>query len=348
MNTLKSVFWFLKYPLLVMIAAVAAVGVVGGSKQAVVVATLVILEVSLSFDNAVINAIVLRRLNFFWQKIFMTVGMVVAVVGMRLFFPVAIVVATSGLSFGSVTDLILHQPLEYGLRLEQAHPVIAAFGGIFLLMIFLDFVLDEGKKIHWIAVVERPLAKVGQLKALSTLIALVALLIVALTWGHTEPARVILAGITGLSTYLAVRGFSQLFEKMGGIKPEAGPGGRLGAGLGGRTAFWLFVYLEVLDASFSFDGVVGAFAITNNVLSIVIGLGVGAYFVRQLTLWLVRNDTLQQFIYLEHGAHYAVGALAVLLGASLQYKIPDLITGLVGVLFIGLALASSFWSEAKA
>ena len=344
MHSIRSALSSFKYPLLMLVGGVVLAAVVGGPQQALVVAILIILEISLSFDNAVINATVLKRMNEFWQRIFMTVGIVIAVVGMRLIFPVVIVVATAGLSFGTVVDLILHNPEVYASKLEAAHPAIAAFGGMFLLMIFLDFLLDEGKRVHWIAAIEEPLAVGGRLKTLSSLIALIALLVVSATWGQHEAARVMSAGVTGLVTYLAVRGFSQLFEQLGGVGPSAKPHHPRAAPvmlLAGRAAFFLFLYLEVLDASFSFDGVVGAFAVTSNVLTIAVGLGVGAFFVRELTLWLVRHDTLSEFIYLEHGAHYAVGALAVLLAVSLEHKVPDVLTGLVGVVFIALSLVSS-------
>jgi hypothetical protein len=326
--------------LLVLILGILLGGVVGGPAQALVVAVLAVLEISLSFDNAVINATVVKRLNAFWQKMFLTVGMVIAVFGMRLLFPILIVVVTAGLSVGGVIDMILHHPHLYAEKLEAAHPTIAAFGGMFLLMIFLDFLLDEGKRVHWIDAIEKPLAETGRLKTLSTLLALLALLAVSYTWAGSESTRVVIAGVTGLVTYLAVHGFSLLFEQLGGVG-EGHTTGKEVRELAGRAAFFQFLYLEVLDASFSFDGVIGAFAITSNVLTISIGLGIGAFFVRELTIWLVRHDTLSEFIYLEHGAHYAVGALALLLAASLRYNIPDVVTGLVGIGFIALAFMSS-------
>jgi len=344
MRQVASMLASLKWPAVVLVFGIVAAWIVGGPAQALVVTILCILEVSLSFDNAVINATVLRRLNGYWRKIFLTVGMLIAVVGMRLVFPVAIVAVTAKLSFGAVIDLILLHPLEYAHQLELAHPSIAAFGGMFLLMIFLDFVLDEAKRVHWIAVIEEPLSQGGRLKTLSTLIALMLLLVVCSTWGQQEAELVLSSGVVGIVTYLAVRGFSQLFENLGGVSLEESGKHRNGGEvilLAGRAAFFLFLYLEVLDASFSFDGVVGAFAITSNVLTITLGLGIGAFFVRELTIWLVRHDTLSEFVYLEHGAHYAVGALAVLLAASLKYDIPQAVTGLVGVVFIVLSLVSS-------
>lgn len=336
-----SIPHFAVVPIIILIAAIVIAFIGGGWGQAFLVSVLVILEVSLSFDNAVINATVLRRMNEFWQKMFLTVGIVVAVVGMRLLFPVAIVVATAGLSYGTVVDLILNHPAEYAEKLHAAHPAIAAFGGAFLLMIFLDFLLDEAKKVHWLNFIEQPLAEGGRLKTMSTMITLVALIWVSSTWAGEDSSRVLFAGVVGLLTYLTVRGFSQLFERIGtrdhGTKQADGKIVKMA----GKAAFFLFLYLEVLDASFSFDGVIGAFAITSNVLTIALGLGVGAFFVRELTIWLVRHDTLSEFVYLEHGAHYAIGALAVLLAVSLRYDTPDIVTGLVGVGFIAASLVSS-------
>jgi hypothetical protein len=97
----------------------------------------------------------------------------------------------------------------------------------------------------------------------------------------------------------------------------------------------------VLDASFSFDGVVGAFAISSDILQITLGLGIGAMYIRSLTVFLVRKGTLDDYVYLEHGAHYAIGALAVILLVGIKYHIPEIVTGLIGVAFIGLALGSS-------
>jgi hypothetical protein len=107
------------------------------------------------------------------------------------------------------------------------------------------------------------------------------------------------------------------------------------SGLGG------FLYLEVLDASFSFDGVIGAFALSNNMIIIALGLSVGAMFVRSMTIHLVRTGTLAQYRYLEHGAFWAIIVLGVIMLLSARYHIPETITGLLGAVLIGL---SFLWS----
>ncbi|QQR51819.1 DUF475 domain-containing protein [bacterium] len=313
---------------------------VGGPQQALVVAILAILEISLSFENAVINASILRKMSDFWQEMFLTVGLLIAVVGMRLLFPVVIVMVTSGLALGSVVDLVLNHPEEYAQQLEAAHLSIAAFGGMFLFMIFIDFLLDATKKVHWIETIEKPLARAGSLKLLPTLVGLVVLVGLAYGLSEHDTAVVLESGLIGLITYLVVRGASRLFEQLGGVGQLAQTG-KAAVKLTGRAAFASFVYLEVIDASFSFDGVVGAFALTNNVIVIALGLGVGAMFIRELTVWLVRHNTLTQLKYLEHGAYYAVGSLAVLLWAGLYVELPEAVTGLAGAVIIVASIIES-------
>ena len=101
------------------------------------------------------------------------------------------------------------------------------------------------------------------------------------------------------------------------------------------------MYLEVIDASFSLDGVLGAFAISKDVIIITIGLAVGAMFVRSLTLYMVENKTLQEFKYLEHGALWAIGFLSVIMFLSTKFEIPEVITGLTGLFIVGWAFIDS-------
>jgi hypothetical protein len=221
---------------------------------------------------------------------------------------------------------------------------------MFLLMIFLDFLLNEAKQVHWVSAVEVPLAKAGQLRTLSTLVALVALLAAARAAGG-DMSQVLVAGVAGQAVYLLINGLTRIFEHAGGLtrSEEEAPSGRPHRvrQVVGQAALSLFIYLNVLDASFSFDGVIAAFAISTNVITIALGLGIGAFFIRELTLWLVDHDTLTQFVYLEHGAHYAVGALAILMGVSLAYDVPEALTGLVGAGLIALSLVSSVMARRR-
>jgi hypothetical protein len=340
----------------------------GGLTILAAVVILSILEVSFSFDNAVINATVLRRMSKFWQTIFLTIGIAIAVFGMRLIFPLLLVTFSAGIGPIESLNLALNDPPHYKELLEAAHPTIAAFGGVFLLMIFLDFVFED-RDVRWLRWLERPLATIGKLDQLSVVITLGALALIAQTLAP-DPATVLIAGVLGLFTYLLVNGLSELFEAPGKDEDDeaaASSGDDLATArqtvqqaervasakltpaqatgkivvVTGRAAFFLFLYLEVLDASFSFDGVVGAFAISSNPFVIALGLGIGAMYVRSITVYLVNRGTLDSYVYLEHGAHWAIGALAVILLLTIKFHINEVVTGLIGVIFILASVYSS-------
>jgi hypothetical protein len=337
-----------RFPLAVTVLGIAAAGVIGGPSVAGIVAILAVLEISLSFDNAVVNATVLARMDERWQRIFLTLGVIIAVFGMRLIFPIVVVTLSSHLSPGKVLDLALNHPHEYSLHLTAAHPAIAAFGGIFLMMIFLDFLFEE-REITWLGPIERPLAKVGKLDQVSVVIALVFLIIASTTFAKAHALQVLVSGVAGLATYIGVSSLSALFEGESDESDDAEAGDaddgdvphiRVPQSLA-RAGLFAFLYLEVLDASFSFDGVVGAFAITDRIFVIALGLGIGACYIRALTVYLVRKGTLGDYVHLEHGAHWAIGSLAVLLFVTIAHTVPEAVTGLIGIGFIGAALISS-------
>lgn len=355
---LKTFGWSFAITALGLVAAVFY----GGWQAFGIVAILSILEISLSFDNAVVNAGILKKMTAFWQKIFLTVGVLIAVFGMRLVFPVVIVAISAKIGPIEAVDLAMTDKDMYKQLVTDAHPSIAAFGGMFLLMIFLDFIFED-RDIKWLAWLERPLAKLGKIDMLSACIALIVLLITSMTFAahahqhggtHVDKAQTVLvSGVLGLITYMIVGGLSGYFENKleeeeeaeHEAEEEAKKTGKpvSAVAMAGKAAFFMFLYLEVLDASFSFDGVIGAFAITNDIVLMALGLGIGAMYVRSLTVYLVRQGTLDDYVYLEHGAHYAIGALAVILLVTIQYEINEVITGLVGVVLI----AWSFWSSVR-
>ncbi|GGF42809.1 DUF475 domain-containing protein [Williamsia phyllosphaerae] len=340
---------------LVTIASLVVAFIYGSWEAVALCAILGVLEVSLSFDNAVINATVLEKMSEFWQKMFLTVGIIIAVFGMRLLFPLVVVWVTAGLNPVQAFDLALNPPAEgsgqesYEQILTDAHPQIAAFGGMFLFMLFLNFILAE-RETKWLSWFEKPLATIGKLDQLAVIIAGLSLTLVAEFLADDQHrATIMIAGVLGMITYIAVDGLGSLFhteqleedhERDVASRAAGGPSTLVKAT--GKAAFFLFLYLEVLDASFSFDGVIGAFAITADPIIIALGLGfIGAMFVRSITVYLVRQGTLSDYRYLEHGAHWAIGALSVILFISIEYHINEIITGLVGVAFIGAAFLSS-------
>ncbi len=316
-------------------------GIAAMFKVLLITAILAVMEVSLSFDNAVVNASVLRNWDEFWKKIFLTVGILIAVFGMRLLFPLVVVGVTADMGLIDVAKMALNDPKLYSEKLIAHHAEIAAFGGLFLLLVFLNFLFDDGKDTHWFHWLESRLASLANVPAMSVFISLIALLIMVSAVGPDEKLVVTLAGIWGIVVYVGVKALGHLLEgnhdeEEGEAKEGGGSSNIVKAGIGG------FLYLEVLDASFSFDGVIGAFAITNDVVVIMLGLAIGAMFVRSMTIYLVEKGTLEAYVYLEHGAHYAIGALAlIMLYSGTGGHIPELVTGLIGVAFIGWAVLSS-------
>lgn len=347
-----------RLPIAVTIIGIVAAGIIGGPSIAGIVAILIILEVSLSFDNAVVNATVLQKMNPYWQRIFLTVGVLIAVFGVRLIFPLIVVTIAGHVSPVEALSLALHHPHQYSIKLAQAHPAIAGFGGIFLLMIFLDFLFQD-QAIKWLEPIERQLARIGKLDQSSVIIALVFLIVAATTFARHDSIKILVSGAAGLATYLAASSLRALFEAgeekvvwhARAADDKAAEGGETGVRLPAslaRRGLFTFLYLEVLDASFSLDGVVGAFAITDMIFVIALGLGIGACYIRALTVYLVRKGTLAEYVYLEHGAHWAIGALAVVLFVTIRVNVPDLVTGLIGVGFIGAALVSSIIRNRRA
>ena len=298
-----------------------------------IILVLSILEVSLSFDNAVVNAAVLKDMDDIWQRRFLTWGMVIAVFGMRIVFPLAIVAIAAGLGPMDALNLSLNNPAEYERIVSGAHVGIAGFGGAFLAMVGLSFFFDGEKDVHWITWIEEKLALVSNIKAAEIALLLLVLYGVSQMLPADEALTFMVAGILGLVTFIAVEAIATVLE----MREEAlkMQGAVVRSGLGG------FLYLNILDASFSFDGVIGAFALSNNMVIIALGLSIGAMFVRSMTIHLVKQGTLAEYRYLEHGAFWAIIALGAIMLLSARFHIPEKVTGLVGAVLIGLSL---WWS----
>lgn len=293
-----------------------------------VIIVLSILEVSLSFDNAVVNTTVLKDLDEKWRRRFLTWGILIAVFGMRVVFPLAIVAVAADLGPVEAVRLAATNPEEYERIISEAHAGIAGFGGAFLAMVGLKFFFDSDKEVHWIALIERRLQKLSSVPAIEIAVVLATLWGISSALPVEEGHTFVIAGIGGLLTFIAVDALNQLLQ------------GTVDAtGMVARSGFASFMYLQVLDASFSFDGVIGAFALSNNLFIIALGLGIGAMFVRSMTIMLVELGTLGHYRFLEHGAFWAIIALGGIMLFSVVGHIPETITGLIGAVLIG----GSFW-----
>lgn len=309
-------------------------GSLGGTMSLLwIIFVLSVLEVSLSFDNAVVNASVLKDMDRIWQRRFLTWGMLIAVFGMRIVFPLAIVALAAGLNPIEAVTLSLNDPERYEEIVSGAHVAIAGFGGAFLAMVGLSFFFDGEKDVHWIVSIEQRLTTFSNIKAVEIAVLLIVLYLVSRSLGTEEALTFILSGCLGLVTFIGVEAMGTLLE----MREEmlAMQGAVVRSGLGG------FLYLNVLDASFSFDGVIGAFALSNNMVVIALGLSIGAMFVRSMTIMLVEKGTLAEYRYLEHGAFWAIITLGMIMLLSARYHIPETITGLIGAVLIA---ASLWWS----
>jgi len=296
-----------------------------------IVIILSVLEVSLSFDNAVVNASVLKEMDAVWQRRFLTWGIAFAVFGMRIVFPLAIVAIAANIGPIEALHLSLNRPDKYEALVSSAHVGIAGFGGAFLAMVGMKFFFDADKEVHWIASIEQALARVSNLPAIEIAILLLGMWGISSLMPVEEAHTFLVAGMLGLVTFIAVEALSHWLELREAAARAAGAVVR--SGLGG------FLYLNILDASFSFDGVIGAFALSNNMIVIALGLSIGAMFVRSMTVHLVRQGTLAEYRYLEHGAFWAIVVLGAIMLVSAVFHIPETITGLIGAILIGL----SFW-----
>lgn len=306
-----------------------------GPAAAFLTLVLIAVEITFSFDNAIINARVLMTMSRFWQQMFLTVGILIAVFGMRLVFPIVIVMITAGLPWGQVVDLALNNPEAYAREVYDSHVSIASFGGLFLLMLSLHFFFDRSRNVRWIDIIERPLQRLGHWWFYAVASFTVLIGVTTLPFNQ-HPVETFVAGLSGIVTYLIVHGLAELFAR----RQETDASGNLVV-RSGMAGFMSFLYLEVLDASFSLDGVIGAFAITKDVIIIAVGLGIGAFWVRSLTIFMVRRHVLKAYRYLEHGAHYTIGMLAGVLLISIFFDISGFIAGTLGVGIIAASVISS-------
>ncbi|WP_417210435.1 DUF475 domain-containing protein [Antarctobacter sp.] len=340
----RSLFSYLKWAIIVTFAGLAlgallgwhTTGTFSGMLAILFVCTvLAVLEISLSFDNAIVNANKLKGMRPEWQRRFLTWGILIAVFGMRIVFPLLIVVIAANIGPWQAIQLAAGQPEQYARIMQDAHLPIAAFGGTFLMMVGLSFFFDHEKDVHWAHWLETRMAKYATIRGVEVAIVLIFVTGFSGLLDGADRDSFFGAAIWGLLTFLLV-------EVLGGLL-DSSKEALQGAARGGLGAF---LYLEVLDASFSFDGVIGAFALSQNLFVIALGLGIGAMYVRSMTIMMVENATLSEYRFLEHGAFYAIVALSIVMFAQSLVHIPEVITGLGGAALIAVSLWSSIrWNR---
>jgi hypothetical protein len=336
--TLKELLRIYRFAILATLLIWILVGWNLGVGAFFTVILLTFLEITFSADNAVINSRVLVTLSPFWQKIFMTVGIFIAVFVVRFALPVLIVMIAASLSVKDVLDLGLNHPQEYEHALHKAEPLINAFGGTFLMMTALSYFIDFQKKTHWFGLLERNLSKLGSIRNFTPLFTLLASVVIYFTVDSKYQNTVLLAAISAIVLHV---GLGWLNSAMGKTQGKSKNTQKVG-----MAAFAAFLYLEVLDASFSLDGVIGSFAITSSIIIIMAGLGAGAVWVRAMTIHLVKAKVLSKYIFLEHGAHWAIAFLGSIMLLKLYHvELPEWIIGSLGIIFISLSIWHSMQHE---
>lgn len=297
--------------------------------------TLSVLEISLSFDNAVVNASVLSTMDEVWRRRFLTWGMLVAVFGARLLIPILIISITAFISPLAVIHAAFFDTAEYAKLIEHIHIYVSGFGSAFLGMVFLKFFFDENKSKHWIPVIEEYMQKLGVIESVQTLLMLIVTVGFSTILTGVDQASYLISSVCGIIIYLLVDGFTNFIE------PEEEQGQQSIKTLA-YSGIISFIYLEVLDASFSLDGVIGAFAITQDIVIILLGLTIGSFFVRSLTMFMVDKKALQQLAFLEHGAFWSVGILAAFMLFESKFEISEILIVSVTVSVLILSVVHSY------
>ena len=306
-------------------------GTVAGALSFLLVGcVLAVLEISLSFDNAIVNANKLKTMDPVWQRRFLTWGILIAVFGMRIVFPLAVVAVAAWVGPIEAVRIAATDPREYARLMTDSHLSISAFGGTFLMLVALSFFVDREKEVDWLPRIESRMRRAGAIRGMSYGLVLLVVLAFGLVHEGQDRETFFLSAAFGAAVFAAVELLARVLDARQAARDAARAGG-----------FGAFLYLEVLDASFSFDGVIGAFALTQNLFLIAIGLGVGAMYVRSMTIMLVEKRTLAEFRFLEHGAFYSILALSVIMFLQGHLHIPEALTGLIGAVIIGLSFAAS-------
>jgi uncharacterized protein len=287
-----------------------------------IVAGLIVFEVVNSVDNAIVNASVLKTMSMLWRKRFLLIGIITSVFLVRFILPLLIVwISVPNISGADLFLAFTGQSTIAAEAIEAQKPLILMFGGVFLLFLYFHWLFLEKKEPLFI---ERFIKE----KHGVWFFAFAAIILVLVMYLARANSMMMLAAAIGSDTFFILYGLKQTAEES-----ER----NLVSGAGTMSDASKFLYLEVLDMTFSFDGVIGAFAFTINLILILIGIGVGAMVVRELTIRGI--DTIAKYKYLKNGALTSIGFLGLFMiveafGIEMPSVVPIIVTlGLVGAAF---------------
>ena len=298
-----------------------------------IVLGLALFESITSIDNAIINAEVLQTMQARARRWFLTWGILIAVFGVRGLLPWLIVwVMTPGLGpWDAFTASLTGDPAALK-AIQDSSPVLLMGGGVFFVFLFFHWIFLEPKKYG--LPVERFIARQG-----AWFYAVVSIALTAIVWFALDDSPMLAFGaVVGSSAFFITHGFKRYAEEQ-----EA----RMLSGEAHMSDIGKILYLEVIDLTFSIDGVVGAFAFTLSVPLILLGNGIGAVVVRQLTVYGV--DRIKKYVYLKNGAMYSVFVLGcVMLAHGFGIHIPEWLAPVATFFIVGYFFFKSRWQAKKA
>lgn len=281
-------------------------------------------EIITSIDNAIINAEVLSTMSKKARRWFLLWGILFAVFIVRGLLPLIIIWAANP-SLGPVGALTatFSGDKQVAHAIEQSSPILLIGGGTFLVFLFFNWLFLEAKNFGLRG--ERFFQAQG-----AWFFAVVSILLTVIVWFALQINSMMAFGaVVGSTAFFIIHGFRQFAE----VQEK-----KLLNKAGNMSDISKIMYLEVLDSTFSIDGVVGAFAFTFSVPLILLGNGLGAIVLRQLTVGNI--DRIKKYKYLKNGAMYSILFLgAIMIIDSFGYHIPPwfspVITfGTVGYFFL--------------
>jgi len=295
-----------------------------GFDFAIILIGLVLFEVISSLDNAVINADVLRTMSDRARKWFLLWGIIIAVFVVRGLLPTIIVwISSPSLGLLGAFTASFSNDTHILEIVERAKPILLVGGGMYLVLLFTHWLFEEKKEYAFF------LEKFIHRQAV-WFYAVASFLLLFIAWFSLNTPLLTFAALVGATAFFITSGFKKSAEEQ--EKKLLGSH---------ASDISKLLYLEVLDATFSIDGVIGAFAFTVSVPLILLGNGLGAFVVRYVTIKGV--NTIKKFRYLKNGAMYSIGMLGGLMvlesfGKEFAFWVAPLNTFLLLVIFLGLSL----------
>ena len=292
-----------------------------------IVLGLSLFEIIISVDNAIINAEVLGTMSKKARRWFLIWGILIAVFLVRGILPWMIIWASNPSlgAIGAFTASFSNDP-KVAEVIEQSAPVLLIGGGTFLIFLFFHWIFLEPK--HYGLIGERFIHRQGV-----WFFAVVSILLAVIVWQAVKKNPIMAFGaVVGSTAFFITHGFKENAEKAEREMIE---------GSGNMSDISKIFYLEVIDATFSVDGILGAFAFTFSIPLILIGNGIGAIVVRQLTISNIEN--VKKYKYLKNGAMYSIFALGiVMLADSFGVHVPEWLAPVITFAIIGYFFYKSY------